>query len=80
MNILRVWNTLQTLSMLQIPDHNGNPGQEAEWSIAIEQFLATTLTGQPIVDFFSTKIDLKASLQNLRKSRFLFVQNTGEIL
>uniref|UniRef100_A0A023F161 Putative ypt/rab gtpase activating protein n=1 Tax=Triatoma infestans TaxID=30076 RepID=A0A023F161_TRIIF len=63
-----------------IPDHNGNPGQEAEWSIAIEQFLATTLTGQPIVDFFSTKIDLKASLQNLRKSRFLFVQNTGEIL
>ncbi|KAK9504712.1 hypothetical protein O3M35_010981 [Rhynocoris fuscipes] len=63
-----------------ISDHNGNPGQEAEWSIAIEQFLATALTGLPIVEFFSAKIDLKASLQNLRKSRFLFVPTTAEIL
>lgn len=60
-----------------IRDHNGNPGGEAEWSIAVEQFLATALTGQPIVDFFSQRTDIIQALASLRKSKFTSFQNNG---
>ncbi|KAL1140691.1 hypothetical protein AAG570_000621, partial [Ranatra chinensis] len=62
-----------------VSDQNGNPGEEAEWSIAVEQFLATTLTGQPIVDFFSKKTDLSAAVVKLRKSRLNTLQSHSEL-
>ena len=53
-------------------DRNGNPGSlaDAEWSIALEQFLATTLTAQPIVDFFSQKTDIVEAVSQMRRRRF----------
>ncbi|XP_014285199.1 TBC1 domain family member 9B isoform X1 [Halyomorpha halys] len=60
-----------------VRDHNGNPGGEAEWSIAVEQFLATALTGQPIVEFFSQRIELSSLLASMRKTRFTSIQNNG---
>uniref|UniRef100_A0A1B6C1U8 Rab-GAP TBC domain-containing protein n=1 Tax=Clastoptera arizonana TaxID=38151 RepID=A0A1B6C1U8_9HEMI len=56
----------------KISDKNGNPGnfEDAEWSIALEQFYATTLTGQPIVDFFSQKVNIVEAVSHMRRRRF----------
>ncbi|XP_049811575.1 TBC1 domain family member 9 isoform X1 [Schistocerca nitens] len=60
------------------PDRNGNPGVNGNsnstadpyWSISIEQFLATVLTGQPIVEFFSQRTSLADGIMRLRGRRF----------
>ncbi|PSN53042.1 hypothetical protein C0J52_03961 [Blattella germanica] len=59
-------------SLESSPDRNGNPGSgpDPHWSISVEQFLATTLTGQPIVEFFSQQTSLSDSISKLRGRRF----------
>ncbi|XP_024083131.1 TBC1 domain family member 9B isoform X2 [Cimex lectularius] len=52
------------------PDLNGNPGKESEWALAVEQFIATILINEGVVNFFSKNIDLCPGLAILRKSRF----------
>ncbi|XP_014214910.1 TBC1 domain family member 9 isoform X1 [Copidosoma floridanum] len=56
------------------PDRNGNPttpsSTDPEWSITVEQFLASALNGQPIVDFFSKRADLLQAITSLRNRRF----------
>ncbi|XP_015603181.1 TBC1 domain family member 9 [Cephus cinctus] len=57
------------------PDRNGNPSStssstDLDWSITVEQFLASALTGQPIVDFFSKRADLTEDIVALRNRRF----------
>ncbi|XP_069703909.1 TBC1 domain family member 9 isoform X3 [Periplaneta americana] len=61
-----------TPSTDQSPDRNGNPGcsPDPHWSITVEQFLATTLTGQPIVEFFSRQTSLSDGIMKLRGRRF----------
>lgn len=69
------------LCLFQGSDRNGNPeetvsqptpsdGSGDNWAIALEQFVATALTGEPIVKFFSQKIDLSQAVAKLRKQRF----------
>nr|CAD7588701.1 unnamed protein product [Timema genevievae] len=56
----------------QSPDRNGNPGVglDPHWSITVEQFLATVLTGQPIAEFFSHNTSLSEGITRLRGRRF----------
>jgi len=64
-----------------VSDRNGNPGSlaEAEWSIALEQFMATTLTGQPIVDFFSQKVNIVEAVGGLRRRRFTTIHSLADL-
>lgn len=56
----------------EIPDKNGNPNTRTgkEWQITVEQFLASVLNAQPIVDFFSKQTTLSDNIEHLR-SRFI---------
>nr|CAD7263370.1 unnamed protein product [Timema shepardi] len=56
----------------QSPDRNGNPGVglDPHWSITVEQFLATVLTGHPIAEFFSHTTSLSEGIARLRGRRF----------
>lgn len=67
--------------MCQVSDRNGNPGSlaDAEWSIALEQFIATTLTGQPIVDFFNQKVNIVEAVSYLRKRRFTTIHSLADL-
>lgn len=63
------------LNIPQSPDRNGNPSSIAssadpDWSITVEQFLASALTGQAIVDFFSKRADLVEAMATLKNRRF----------
>ncbi|XP_051168465.1 TBC1 domain family member 9 isoform X2 [Leptopilina boulardi] len=65
------------------PDSNGNPSclpssMDPEWSITVEQFLASALTGQSIVDFFSKRVNLIDAIQVLRNRRFNSVHSLSE--
>lgn len=65
------------------PDSNGNPSciptsADPEWCITVEQFLASALTGQSIVDFFSKRINLIDAIQVLRNRRFNSVHSLSE--
>ncbi|XP_054270034.1 TBC1 domain family member 9 isoform X2 [Macrosteles quadrilineatus] len=64
-----------------VSDRNGNPGSlaDAEWSIALEQFIATTLTGQVIVDFFSQKINIVEAVSHMRKRRFTTIHSLADL-
>ena len=57
---------------LQSPDRNGNPGcgPDPHWSITVEQFVATLLTSQPIVDFFGRPASLSEVIMKMRGRRF----------
>jgi hypothetical protein len=57
---------------LQSPDKNGNPGcgPDPHWSITVEQFVATLLTSQPIVDFFGRQTSLSDGIMKMRGRRF----------
>ena len=60
--------------LLQSPDRNGNPPNasagDPNWSITVEQFLASALNGQPIVDFFSKRANLIDAIGSLKNRRF----------
>ncbi|KAG8310404.1 TBC1 domain member 8B [Homalodisca vitripennis] len=64
-----------------VSDRNGNPGSlaDAEWSIALEQFIATTLTGQPIVDFFSQRVDIVEAVSHMRRRRFTTIHTLADL-
>lgn len=69
-----------TNNFTQVSDRNGNPGSlaDAEWSIALQQFIATTLTGQPIVDFFSQKVDIVEAVSKMRGRRFTTIHTLAD--
>ncbi|CAK9821928.1 TBC1 domain family member 9 [Anthophora retusa] len=64
-------------------DRNGNPSNVVssagpEWSISVEQFLASALTGQVIVDFFSKRADLTEAIAALKNRRFNRVHSLSD--
>ncbi|KAK7864755.1 hypothetical protein R5R35_012261 [Gryllus longicercus] len=61
----------------QAADKNGNPGggPDPHWAITVEQFLATVLTGGPIVEFFSRPTSLSEGISRLRGRRFTRLQS-----
>lgn len=65
---------LQPVTSTAVPDRNGNPGTngsaDPHWSISVEQFLATVLTGTPIAEFFSHKTSISDGIARLRGRRF----------
>lgn len=79
-----VGNLLTQYSFLfQSPDRNGNPSSIAssadpDWSITVEQFLASALTGQAIVDFFSKRTDLMEAMTTLKNRRFNRVHSLSD--
>ncbi|XP_066586469.1 TBC1 domain family member 9 isoform X2 [Prorops nasuta] len=57
------------------PDRNGNPSStpsttDPYWAITVEQFLASALTGDIIVAFFSKRANLIEAINTLRNRRF----------
>ncbi|XP_001600394.2 TBC1 domain family member 9 isoform X2 [Nasonia vitripennis] len=58
------------------PDRNGNPATpspsaaDPNWSITVEQFLASALNGEPIVNFFSKRANLLDAIASIRDRRF----------
>lgn len=69
--------------LFQSPDRNGNPSSIAssadpDWSITVEQFLASALTGQAIVDFFSKRTDLMEAMATLKNRRFNRVHSLSD--
>ncbi|XP_076233513.1 TBC1 domain family member 8/9 isoform X2 [Calliopsis andreniformis] len=65
------------------PDRNGNPSSiisstDPDWSISVEQFLASALTGQAIVDFFSKRADLTEAIASLKNRRFNRVHSLSD--
>ncbi|EGI61255.1 TBC1 domain family member 9, partial [Acromyrmex echinatior] len=65
------------------PDRNGNPSSitssaDPDWSITVEQFLASALTGQAIVDFFSKRTDLMEAMTTLKNRRFNRVHSLSD--
>lgn len=60
----------------QSPDRNGNPATpspsaaDPDWSITVEQFLASALNGEPIVNFFSKRANLLDAIASIRDRRF----------
>ncbi|XP_017882346.1 TBC1 domain family member 9 [Ceratina calcarata] len=64
-------------------DRNGNPSNSGasngpDWSISVEQFLASALTGQAIVDFFSKRADLSEAIATLKNRRFNRVHSLSD--
>lgn len=67
----------------QSPDRNGNPSSTAssadpDWAITVEQFLASALTGQAIVDFFTKRANLIESMATLKNRRFNRVHSLSD--
>ncbi|XP_011329896.1 TBC1 domain family member 9 isoform X3 [Ooceraea biroi] len=65
------------------PDRNGNPpsitsSADPDWSITVEQFLASALTGQAIVDFFSKRANLMEAMTTLKNRRFNRVHSLSD--
>ncbi|KAF7989163.1 hypothetical protein HCN44_007473 [Aphidius gifuensis] len=50
--------------------HQITTNKTQEWSITVEQFLASALNGQPINDFFSKRANLIEDISSLRNRRF----------
>ncbi|KAF4520020.1 hypothetical protein B566_EDAN007168 [Ephemera danica] len=46
-----------------------------QWSITLEQFLASALTGPPIVAFFERKTNLLEAIDRFRKRRYVRLQS-----
>ncbi|VEN60967.1 unnamed protein product [Callosobruchus maculatus] len=72
------------------PDKNGNPSTptpkqapkspstalaEIQWYITCEQFLASILNAQPLVDFFSRRVSLSEKVENLKGRRYVRVNS-----
>jgi hypothetical protein len=67
---------------LQSPDKNGNPltpKMEIQWYITVEQFLASVLNAQPLVDFFSKRASLSDNIQQLKGRRFTRYNSLCEV-
>ncbi|XP_003698790.1 TBC1 domain family member 9 [Apis florea] len=74
----------QTSSIMERShDRNGNPSNIVastgpDWTISVEQFLASALTGQAIVDFFSKRADLAEAIASLKNRRFNRVHSLSD--
>ncbi|XP_043273772.1 TBC1 domain family member 9 isoform X2 [Venturia canescens] len=67
------------------PDRNGNPStsstgpsSDPDWSINVEQFLASALTGPAITEFFGKRENLTESIKALRNRRFNRVHSLSD--
>lgn len=49
---------------------------DSDWSITFEQFLASILTEQPLVDYFEKQIDVTESVSKMRNRRLLTRQTS----
>lgn len=59
--------------IVESPDRNGNPStpkMEIEWYITVEQFLASILNAQPLVDFFSKRSSISDNIKLLKGKQF----------
>ncbi|KAG5898217.1 hypothetical protein JTB14_005595 [Gonioctena quinquepunctata] len=64
------------------PDKNGNPlipKTEIKWYITVEQFLASILNAQPLVDFFSRRVSLSDKIQQLKSRKFTRINSLCEV-
>ncbi|KAI4479417.1 PREDICTED: TBC1 domain family member 9 isoform X1 [Polistes canadensis] len=82
-SLLLAASAVQHISSATSPDRNGNPSStsscsDPDWSITIEQFLASALTGPPIVDFFSKRADLAEAMVILKNRRFNRVHSLSD--
>ncbi|KMQ95815.1 tbc1 domain family member 9 [Lasius niger] len=82
-SLLLAASAAQTSVIERSPDRNGNPSSIAssadpDWSITVEQFLASALTGQAIVDFFSKPTDLIEAMATLKNRRFNRVHSLSD--
>ncbi|EFN68620.1 TBC1 domain family member 8 [Camponotus floridanus] len=83
-SLLLAASAAQTSSDIErSPDRNGNPSSIAssadpDWSITVEQFLASALTGQAIVDFFSKRTNLMEAMATLKNRRFNRVHSLSD--
>ncbi|XP_044261162.1 TBC1 domain family member 9 [Tribolium madens] len=67
---------------LQSPDKNGNPlspKTEIQWYITVEQFLASVLNAQPLVDFFSKRTSISDGIQQLKRRRYTRYNSLYEV-
>lgn len=60
--------------IFQQRDKNGNPSAttpktEIEWYITVEQFLASILNAQPLVEFFSKRTPISQQIQLLKNRK-----------
>lgn len=66
----------------QSPDKNGNPSTpkvEIQWYITVEQFLASILNAQPLVDFFSRKESLSEKILVFKNRKFTRINSLCEV-
>lgn len=64
------------------PDKNGNPSTpktEIQWYITVEQFLASVLHSQPLVDFFSKRVSLCENIQQFKSRRYSRINSLCEV-
>ncbi|XP_026276184.1 TBC1 domain family member 9 [Frankliniella occidentalis] len=75
--------------ILKAADPNGNENAEPkqvkpsisgdpQWVITLEQFLASALTGNPITNYFSKRINVTEEISKIRKRRFERTQSLTE--
>lgn len=60
---------MKRICFLQTPDKNGNPSTprtEIQWYITVEQFLASILNAQPLVDYFSKRSSISDNIKRLK--------------
>lgn len=60
---------------------NNSPSQahskpDSDWSISFEQFIASMLTEQPLVDYFERKVDITEDIAKMRNRRLLTRQQS----
>lgn len=82
-NHLIIYYKLYINNDFQSHDRNGNPSNIVastgpDWTISVEQFLASALTGQAIVDFFSKRADLTEAIASLKNRRFNRVHSLSD--
>ncbi|KAF7288011.1 hypothetical protein GWI33_000068 [Rhynchophorus ferrugineus] len=69
-------------SVVESPDKNGNPStprMEIEWYITVEQFLASILNAEPLVDFFSKRTSLSDNIKSLKGKRLNRLTSIEEV-
>jgi hypothetical protein len=60
---------------------NNSPSQahskpDSDWSISFEQFIASMLTEQPLVEYFERKVDITEDIAKMRNRRLLTRQQS----
>lgn len=56
------------------PGSSGDP----QWVITLEQFLASALTGTPIANYFTKRVNISEEISKIRKRRFERAQSLNE--